>query len=233
MTCEEVKDGRIHQTDPYGVMAQKETAMGDLGYYESFAFDDGTRIPTFYATRDRKDGVITRFTPDAAAMDCYRKTNDYERWCTLDSGSIDYLFLSGGDSGTVEWTTDEKKASKNAEDLYPGSEGIDIQAGTVYFTSKEAKRLVIVNLRNKPYTVSSTKSGAFNDQPDQINKVLGTNSEMLLLCEDGGPDAGLHGRDLHGNYFTFLYRDENTDSHGKNEETTVGVIPILCSAHLL
>lgn len=198
--------------------------MGSLGYYESFAYDDGTLIPTFYATRDRKDGVLTRFTPDEAAMRCYLATNDYDRWCTLDSGSIDYLYLAEGN--VVEWTTDEKKASENAKDLYPSSEGIDVKDGILYFTSKEDKRLVIVNLRQNTYSYSSTKSGAFDNQPDQLDIVLGRKSEMLLICEDGGLDAGLHGRDLRGNYFTILYRDKEIDTDRKNEETTgLGVSP--------
>jgi len=224
ITCEEVKGGRIHQTDPYGVKEQAVTAMGDLGYYESFAYDNGTLIPTFYATKDKEDGVVTRFTPDSKAMQCYKQVNDYDRWCTLDSGSIDYLYLAEGDK--VEWTTDEEKASKNAKDLYPNSEGIDIKDGILYFTAKKDKRLVIVNLRKNTYSSSSTKSGAFNNQPDQVDIVLGVHAEMLLLCEDGGKDAGLHGRDLYGNYFTVLYRDEKVDSNRDSEETTgLGVSP--------
>ena len=199
--------------------------MGSLGYYESFAYDDSTTIPTFYATRDRKDGVITRFTPDSKAMECYKATDPYSRWCTLDSGEIDYLYLDE-DTNLVEWTTDERRASGNAKDLYPSSEGIDVKDGILYLTSKEKKRLVIVDLVKKTYSYSSTKSGAFQDQPDQLDVVLGPNSEMLLLCEDGGPDSGLHGRDLNGNYFTVLYRDKEIDTNRENDETTgLGVSP--------
>jgi hypothetical protein len=225
ITCEEVRGGQVHQTDPYGVKEQAVTALGKLGFYESFAYwQEGKQSITFYVTRDKKDGVVTRFTPDSKAMECYRKPLDYDRWCTLDSGTVDYLYLA--DDNKVEWTTDEKKASKNAEKLYPSSEGIDVTNDTLYFTSKEDKRLVIVNLRNNTYTASSTKSGAFNNQPDQIERVLGANEEMLLLCEDGGRDAGLHGRSLTGDYFTILYRDKEIDSERNSEETTgLGVSP--------
>ena len=224
ITCEEVKGGLIHQTDPHGVKMQAVTAMGDLGYYESFAYDDGTTIPTFYATKDKEDGVVTRFTPDSKAMECYVKPNDYDRWCTLDSGSIDYLYLADGNK--VEWIEDEKRAGENAKDMYPNSEGIDVKDGVLYFTSKKDKVLVTVNLRSNTYTSHSTKCGAFDNQPDQLDVVLGVNAEMLLLCEDGGKDAGLHGRDLRGNYFTVLYRDENVDSNRESEETTgLGVSP--------
>lgn len=225
ITCEEVEDGQIHQTDPYGEKEPAVTALGSLGYYESFAYDDNTTTPTFYVTRDRKDGVITRFTPDSKAMQCFNASDPYSRWCTLDSGAIDYLYLDE-DTNLIEWTTDEKKASDNAQDLYPSSEGIDVRDGILYLTSKEKKRLVIVDLVKKMYSYSSTKSGAFDNQPDQLDVVLGPNAEMLLLCEDGGPDAGLHGRDLYGNYFTLLYRDKKIDTNRGNEETTgLGVSP--------
>jgi hypothetical protein len=186
ITCEEVEDGQIHQTDPYGEKEPAVTALGSLGYYESFAYDDNTTTPTFYVTRDRKDGVITRFTPDSKAMQCFNASDPYSRWCTLDSGAIDYLYLDE-DTNLIEWTTDEKKASDNAQDLYPSSEGIDVRDGILYLTSKEKKRLVIVDLVKKMYSYSSTKSGAFDNQPDQLDVVLGPNAEMLLLCEDGGP----------------------------------------------
>ena len=40
--------------------------------------------------------------------------------------------------------------------------------------------------------LSSTVSGAFNNQPDQIQKLGG---DLLYFCEDGGRDCGVHARD--------------------------------------
>ena len=224
ITCEETGGGQVIQTDPYGKQSPVTTAMGSLGSYESFTYwyDDGTPKPMFYVTRDQDDGVITRFTPDDAAMECFRKTNKYERWCTLESGTIDYLHLKDNDE--VEWTTDYDRAKRNAKELYPNSEGIDVHDGVLYFTSKVEKRLLIVNLRKLKYTYSSTKSGAFNNQPDQIEKVLGSDAELLFLCEDGGTEAGLHGRDVSGRYFTILYADKDKiKDHGLDTEETTGL----------
>lgn len=161
ITCEEIKTedylGKVYQVDPTGNKAHELTAFGELGLYESFAYDDSTVTPTFYVTRDASFGVLTRFTPNAAGMECYNKPNDYDRWCTLNNGDIDYLILSGpGDTGTFEWTTNETAAGINANTYYPNSEGIDVADGKVFFVSKEFKRLVILDLAGKTYTYSST-----------------------------------------------------------------------------
>lgn len=103
-------------------------ALGDHGWYESFAGDNGTMIPIFYITRDKEDDAVTRFTPDNAAYECYLKPNDYEWWCTLNSGSINYLFLARPDN--VERITDYDKASQNANELYWNGEGVDVSNGT-------------------------------------------------------------------------------------------------------
>ena len=93
------------------------------------------------------------------------------------------------------------------------------------------------------YEASSTVSGAFNRQPDQVKALvddpmeLGTPTEkeirskrrngfkfltVLLLdpiyavyfCEDGGNDCGVHARDSAGRFFSIL------DGPGYRTETT-------------
>ena len=55
---------------------------------------------------------------------------------------------------------------------------------------------------------SSTTSGAFDSQPDQIARVLdfstGSTDGILYFCEDGGDQCGVHGRDAQGRFFTIL-----------------------------
>jgi len=205
MSCEEFNGGKVWQVDPTGVKPQKVSAMGTLGFYESFAFDIGKAIPTFYVTRDSSDGVLTRFTPDAAGMACYRKTIDSDRWCTLDSGTRDYLVLSGGANGTFSWTTNLKTAAANAKKYYLNNEGIDVVNGTLFFVSKALKRLIILDLRGKTYTYSSTKNGAFNDQPDQLARLLTNDTNSLLyFCEDGDSFPGVHARNSSGSFFTIV-----------------------------
>jgi hypothetical protein len=184
VTCEEIDFGKVWQVDPRGNKVATKTALGAFGNYESFAYDDSTAVPTFYVTRDFKNGVLTRFTPNSKGMDCYKKSADLDRWCTLDYGTLDFLLISGGASGTFQWTKNQTKAHLNAEKYYPNSEGIDIVDSTLYFTSKVLKRLTILDLKKMKYTYSSTVSGAFKEQPDQVERLVPNKDSVLYFCED-------------------------------------------------
>lgn len=96
----------------------------------------------------------------------------------MEHGDKDYLVISGGPKGTFEWTKDKARASKNAWTYFPNSEGIDSANGRVYFVSKEKKRLFILDLKRQKYAYSSTRTGAFNNQPDQIERLVSGNSDM-------------------------------------------------------
>ena len=64
------------------------------------------------------------------------------------------------------------------------------------------------------YECSSTVSGAFNNQPDQIKIILDDPQGIVYFCEDGGNDCGIHGRDSDGRFFSIV------DGPGYNTETT-------------
>jgi uncharacterized protein len=221
ITCEETDGGECHQVDPSGNKSQQRTALGSYGQYESFAFDvrADDKIPRFFVTRDSERGSLTRFTPNKKGMECFRKQKNLERWCTLEHGSRDYLFLSGGPKGTFSWTKNETAGRENAKAYFPNLEGIDVADGMLYSTSKRLKRLIILNLRKMTYTYESTKSGAFNEQPDQVARLLnGTKNSVLYFCEDGGEKVnspGIFGRNSKGQYFTIL-----EGSFPKKDETT-------------
>jgi uncharacterized protein len=221
VTCEEIDFGKVHQVDPTGSRSPSKTAMGNLGHYESFAYDDraDAKRPTFYVTSDSNRGPLSRFTPNNRGMECYNEKNDYDRWCTLDHGTVDYLLISGGPRGTFTWTTNKGAASDNAERFYPNSEGIDVVDGILFTTSKKLKRLMILNLRKQTYTYTSTAGGAFNEQPDQVARLVKNDpNSVLYFCEDGGKGAnspGVFGRSVNGKYFdvfrgTFPNVDETT-----------------------
>ena len=190
--------------DPSGERQTELTAMGELGWYESFAFDGSSSVPTFYVTQDSEYGALTRFTPNEEGMACYNKPDDYDRWCTLSHGTTDFLLISGGESGNFSWTTDFGAARENAHLYYPNSEGIDSADGKVFFVSKASKRLFILDLEQQTYTNSSTVSGAFHDEPDQVARLVRNDESILYFCEDGGVKPGVHGRTVDGAYFTVL-----------------------------
>ena len=147
--------------------------------------------PSFYVTHDSSSGGLVRFTPDAAVVQAAERTGDYSGMLTT-SGSLHWLVLIPSDgtryatSGTFRWTTNRNEADDNAYAYYRSSEGIDIRAGMLYFTTKTWKYLYILDLDAMTYTRSSTVSGAFEGQPDQIQRILAddNNDDMLYFCEE-------------------------------------------------
>jgi secreted PhoX family phosphatase len=224
---EETGGGHAVQIDPHGVEPPRNTAMGDLGYYESFAFDDGTKIPTFYITRDHEDGLITRFTPNQEGYGCFLKSDSYERWCTLDYGTTDYLYLYS--DGSIEWITDLDLAKSNSKEYHPKSEGIVVHGGILYFTAKEVKLLFTVDLRTLKYENTSTVSEGFDAQPDQIVRMPGDDSGSIYFCEDGGRHPGLHVRTKSRQFYTILHADED---QFENAEETTGIAFSTDAMHL-
>jgi sugar lactone lactonase YvrE len=68
------------------------------------------------------------------------------------------------------------------------------------------------------YNVSSTESGAFDRQPDQVARLLGENTtNVLYFCEDGGSHYpnGVHARDSMGKYYTILHAINAIDFYGE------------------
>lgn len=213
---EEADDGRMIQVDPFGIKPPQYTSLGMLGKYESFAFDDETEIPTFYTTRDDDAGLVTRFTPDERGYECYLQVDDYDRWCTLENGNLDYLYVK--QDGTIEWTTDLALAMQNSELYHTNAEGINVHHGVLYFTAKEDKLLFIIDLRTLTYTAKSTFSKGFEEQPDQIYRIPGDESGDLIFCEDGGYHPGLHVMNEAGQVYTILHAAGR--KFGDKEETT-------------
>lgn len=215
---EEIETGRFMQVDPYGIKPLEYLeSLGTLGSYESFAFDNHTGLPVFYTTRDHNNGIVTRFTPDEQGYACYQEPNDYDRWCTLQYGTLTYLHLMG--DGLAEFTSDFQLASNNVQNV----EGIDISNGTLYFTAKKRRLLYIVNLQTMEYDyehTTSTTSDASGFEPDQIKSIPG--DDKLYFCHEGGPSPGLHVRHGPGPYTTILYIDKiyTLSDNNETEETT-------------
>jgi len=109
ISCEEWWGGQCWQTDPEGIEPPRVTAFG-TGSFESFTFDiarvDGQDKPTFYVTEDSSGGALRRLTPDDNTLQsCYNNQGGkYERWCSLDSGKLEYLVFNG--NGTFYWSSD-------------------------------------------------------------------------------------------------------------------------------
>lgn len=222
ISCEEdfaSLDGKAWQVDPTGQRQPRPITLGsDGGAWESFTADlRNPSRPYFYLTEDLSNGAIQRFTPDNPNADPWEML--------LGSGTIDYLFLSpnllDSNRGSFRFTTNKDSARQNARSFYPNTEGMDINGNFMYFVSKVDKTMFTLNLNGGTYKRSSTQTGLFDGQPDQLRTVLGTepggatrSSIMLYYTEDGGSRAGIHARDEFENIFTILesglYQPETT-----------------------
>lgn len=211
VTCEEDGSvGRCHEVDPHTGYTSQVNVVAQGGNYESFAYDDQDPDveARFFTTEDSSSGALVRYTPAAAA---FTTGNNYD---ILNSpgGTYDYLVLNRS-AGTFSWSTNIGAGETSANQSFPNSEGIDVHNRILNFVSKVNQELITLDLAAMTYTISSTRSGAFNLQPDQLGRVIGE-SDMLYFCEDGGSDCDIHGRDATGQYFTIIrgdgYSTENT-----------------------
>jgi hypothetical protein len=86
-------------------------------------------------------------------------------------------------------------------------------------TTKRDKLLFILDLDTFTFESSSTKSGPFDGQLDQIRSILQgelnnaaePDNSILYFCEDtvnGATFAGVHGRDPDGKFYAILSTDQ-------------------------
>jgi hypothetical protein len=214
VSCEEVDSmGSIYQVDPSGArQAQTMTLGRGHGRFESFTFDvRDMKTPRFYASEDRKRGAVRRFTPDVVDWET-------DPWSMLHGdGQLDFLLMNrtSDNGGTFAWTTDESAARNSAAAFYPECEGIDVDDGIMYLISKRIKTLFILDLDAGAYQHFPTAHGIFDGQPDQVSHILCSGeADILYFTEEGGENAGIHGRNALGQFFTILegpgYQDETT-----------------------
>ena len=222
VSCEESEKsppvGHCFQVDPFtGEMQKKSdtrTVLGgsDGGSFESFAHDlRDDMLPRFFVTEDQADGALRRFTPAKIDWDNPSSMLHDEK------GSLDYLFLipsnEEGRNGTYQWTDNKNKARKSAKLYYPNAEGIDVANGILYFVSKKDEDLFILDLDRGTYERKIVREEGIDVSPDQLVR-LGGDDDIMYLTEDGGAEAGIHGRDAQGRYFTILespiYKEETT-----------------------
>jgi hypothetical protein len=229
ITCENLNGGHVWETDPFNGGDARKTLFGDTAiagaegsFFESFAYDNSDpQSPKFFATDGSSRGALRRLTPDTQALIAANSSGDYSQLLHTNPGGtarVEYLLLQPNadnpNTGTFSWTHKGNRAAAtiHAKTYYSYSEGLDIRNGMLYMTAKAPRVLMILDLVNETYERISTTSGAFNGQPDAIKRALGPGSDdsILYFCEETGDssDAGVHGRDVDGNFFSVLTSEE-------------------------
>jgi len=224
-TC--LRPGQVWEAHPFDEFHPRVTQIGAAaggGEFESVAYDNRT-VLRFFVSEDKTDGALRRFTPlgwqqdPAASILAEGGVTD---WLTLSNVSL--ANSDGVRTGRYHWATGaaaEEAARASQATYHAKAEGIDFRptgctgsgaelscTGRLYFTAKTEKTLVILYIDSAtPNTgevhLSSTESGAFNNQPDQISALVG-DGDLVYFCEDGGDDNGVHARDGTGRYYTVL-----------------------------
>jgi hypothetical protein len=212
VSCEEEDGyGRCWQVDPAnkdqtGPTASQVTAVTAYpANWEAFAWDDKDWPPRGYVTDDAAPedapaayGALNRFTPDEAALECYKGTTKAEKWCTLNSGTHDFLKMhpgmGGSNCGKISWVKDPLESS--AADMR-NAEGIDIDEDRIMrFVAKDDRLYFEVNLAEQTYCRYSTLEG-FAQEPDNARKF----GDTTYICNDGRTPNGVYGRNGNGEYF--------------------------------
>ena len=184
ISCEEViKDGQIWEVDPLGVREAKKTVLGGIntgGRFESFTYDVRDKEdPRFYYTEDRPNGPLRRFRPTSPDWsEPYKMLHG--------TGEIEFLVLnattSNNSTGTYSWTKNKTLAEATAAEFFPGTEGVDAHEGSLYFVSKKANLMYVLNLDGNTWESRSTVSGVFDGSPDQLTRLVGE-QEILYYTE--------------------------------------------------
>lgn len=71
---------------------------------------------------------------------------------------------------------------ETAAEFFPGSEGIDVYDGMLFFVTKKKNLMYTLYLDSNTWERRSTKHGAFDGSPDQLARMVGE-EEILYYTE--------------------------------------------------
>jgi hypothetical protein len=109
--------------------------------------------------------------------------NNEDKWCALESGTVEYLKITPsetGTGGTFEWVSDKNDANP---ELYAATEGAHVENGIFTFSTIVDRYLFQLDLANGTYTRSAVP---FPFEPDNL-RLLG---DVVYLCTDADDTPG-------------------------------------------
>lgn len=150
------------------------------GRFESFTYDiRNEEEPKFYYTEDHPQGALRQFIPK-------NFTWDKPHHMLHGEGDIKYLVLTSTSAnnatGTYHWTPNKQEGMETAAEFFPGSEGIDVYDGMLFFVTKKKNLMYTLYLDSNTWERRSTKHGAFDGSPDQLARMVGE-EEILYYTE--------------------------------------------------
>lgn len=175
LSCEEVEEGQVYETDPFGANAAVvRPAMGTFKH-EACAADEDHKV--IYLTEDLPDGGFYRFTPAA--------------WPDLSAGTLEIMVGDEDQTeGAVTWAVvpdpsaadDATRDQVDGSKPFDGGEGCYYAGGTCWFTTKGDNRVWAYDANAG--TIQLTYD---DDSPlSGVDAVTGTPGGDLFVAEDGG-----------------------------------------------
>ena len=145
----------------------QQNAGEHFGNWEAFAWDADDNKG--YVTNDdypgnpsfaddptySYQGAVLRFSPDETALACLDAESDADKWCALESGTVEYLKITPsetGTGGTFEWVADKNDANP---ELYAATEGAHVENGIFTFSTIVDRYLFQLDLAAGTYTRSA------------------------------------------------------------------------------
>lgn len=180
LSCEEHPSGLVWECDPF--RPGEGVARPALGRFqhEAVAVDDVNE--TLYLTEDNgfDDGRFYRFTPD--------------RYPDLSAGVLEAA--AEADGGSVTWIPvapdDDKRVDPASmvdlgASIYPGAEGVWLDGGVVYFTTKGNDRVTAFDIAAQRMEVVYDAADHGEHPPlTGVDNIVVASSGDLYVCEDGG-----------------------------------------------
>jgi hypothetical protein len=149
VTCQGT--GGCKQIDPFGRKEARATQLGSLLSMDQVVYySNHGKVPQFFVSQDDSSGLLTRFRPDDVGQACYASQN----WCTLESGTRDYLVLNA-DTQTYEWTDDMFFAGVSAFTYFRNATTLYVDSDHLYIISKSLNQVLCLDLESDEYSILS------------------------------------------------------------------------------
>ena len=180
LTCEEFEMGQVYECDPFGKNpAVLREAMGSFAH-EAVAID--IKNDCAYLTEDRPDGGLYRFTATNGLPDLSRGT--------LEIAAV----VVRGSEKFVEWKAVDdphartKPTRRQVASYQPfaGGEGIAIQDGVVYFTTKHDNRVWRYDTRSNQLDILYEAGAINNSILTGVDNLVISPAGDVLVAEDRG-----------------------------------------------
>lgn len=183
LSCEESVNGLVWECDPFGVdEAVSRPAMGAF-FHEAAFVDDRPEERRVYLTEDaNNDGRLYRFTPTA--------------YPDLSEGVLEAAAADGEDgTGAVTWIEVDPalaapQALASGATSYVGAEGIWIDTGLVYFTTKGDNTVWVYDptamTMDIVYRAADFPGGADAAPLTGVDNIVFNDAGELFVAEDGG-----------------------------------------------